>query len=1012
MANWTDHEESGDPASQSWRMSIAILAVAISLILAGPSLAKNHFGGSRSDSNDKEDTFRQKRVAESQKSDDEDQETGKKRKYRQSSDSEKSKEGLKRKDPVRQKETSNFKDKKPVGAESQNSAGMKKPHYRAENSIEPLSVAGKFDKQQALKDPRGAVRLHRDELEKALQKGDVQAQKNAHTALGQTYYFTGQYKKAAEHYAREAEIARRNGIPKEKGHSFHHLAGVWLTLANYRTARQYGQESLQAFSQAGDNEGIATAYNDLALVEKNRGRFQKAVENYQKALDSNKDKNHLRFYTLNSLADLYLTWGEYKKAVDSYKEALESAAAVKTPSVEGNTLINIARAYSEWGRKDEALSNALQGLQVLSKAGAPTESARKVIGDLYMDTGRLDQAESYVKSAGYESSLGRFYLLKSQYDNARTNYEGLRESAERDGNLEDSFTALAGLGRIAETLKDYRGAEDYYSKAVNVTEQMRSSLLLAERRNFFTAVINGFPRSEPSKGLVRVTLKQNKPEQSLYAGEMARSRAFADNLTERTDGHNFNVPNDILEKEEELTNRLAALMNGRDLIPKSADKERFDEINSDIKSLETDRNSFLQMLWVKYPAYASAKYPLPVTLQKSAIGPDEYVIIFDLLDEGLGVTLAKGKQIVDAYFVQMDLKALEDDVYRFRKPFEKVQLERFDVNLAEELYAKLLARSFSQIPEGAPVSVIPESFLALLPFEALVAKGEAHWQNGPWGPYPTGITYAADVHTLAYYQSLSAMTLVRTLATKRTNGNRLLVMADPVFAITDARLQQEHPAMRLAKHENDPNYRLMAAVEEETTGSLNLKRLIGTGDLAEDLRKLYGTNADVYLGLQSSKEVLMDSVAPKMGLYKYVVFATHGFAGNGIPGIMEPVLALTMVPPGTDGLLTASEVAGLKMNADVAALTACQTGLGIKLAGEGVISMGRAFQLAGAKSVIMSLWSVSEKSSMKLMVSFFENLMQGKSKVEALTAARAVLRQSGFGHPFFWSAFVLVGESK
>ena len=118
-----------------------------------------------------------------------------------------------------------------------------------------------------------------------------------------------------------------------------------------------------------------------------------------------------------------------------------------------------------------------------------------------------------------------------------------------------------------------------------------------------------------------------------------------------------------------------------------------------------------------------------------------------------------------------------------------------------------------------------------------------------------------------------------------------------------------------------------------------------------------------------------------------------------------------MVPHGTDGYLTMSEVAGMKMNADVAALTACQTGTGVKLAGEGIMSMGRAFQCAGAKSVVMSLWSVAEDSSVIMMEEFFKGLKTGKSKREAWTNARIEVRKAGFDHPFFWGAFILVGEA-
>jgi CHAT domain-containing protein len=143
-----------------------------------------------------------------------------------------------------------------------------------------------------------------------------------------------------------------------------------------------------------------------------------------------------------------------------------------------------------------------------------------------------------------------------------------------------------------------------------------------------------------------------------------------------------------------------------------------------------------------------------------------------------------------------------------------------------------------------------------------------------------------------------------------------------------------------------------------------------------------------------------------------VVFATHGYFGRDLPGIQEPVLVLTLLdqPKDQDGFLRLSEVMGLKINADIVALTACQTGLGRHISGEGTMGMGRAFQYAGAKSVLMSLWSVSETSSVKLVESFFKHLKEGKSKLEALRLARKEIRDAGYDHPFFWAPFILVGE--
>ncbi len=105
-----------------------------------------------------------------------------------------------------------------------------------------------------------------------------------------------------------------------------------------------------------------------------------------------------------------------------------------------------------------------------------------------------------------------------------------------------------------------------------------------------------------------------------------------------------------------------------------------------------------------------------------------------------------------------------------------------------------------------------------------------------------------------------------------------------------------------------------------------------------------------------------------------------------------------------------TEVLGLNINADIVALTACQTGLGKRTAGEGTMGMGRAFQYAGAKSVLMTLWSVPEVQSVNLVKSFFRNMKEGKSKSEALASAKGEIRKKGFDHPFFWAGFILVGE--
>jgi CHAT domain-containing protein len=379
------------------------------------------------------------------------------------------------------------------------------------------------------------------------------------------------------------------------------------------------------------------------------------------------------------------------------------------------------------------------------------------------------------------------------------------------------------------------------------------------------------------------------------------------------------------------------------------------------------------------------------------------------------IKLIRERKEAESFFKSWDSEDLVRDVLKFRAPFENRNLREFDIELAKSLYRKLVQAVLVDVPKGTPLIIIPDGILCLLPFEALVTSGQAKWsklegKNWPeqFTYYPEGVTYLGDMYPVSYYQSLSALTLVRKTRGREKPKDSLLVVADPVFNLNDQRAQLATPTA-LAQSEKDYNVRLMQAIED--SGSLKFRRLPETGDLAESLQNIYGSKCMALTGLEADKTAFLTRVAPGLSRYGNVVFATHGVVSNQTAGIMEPFLALTMVPHGVDGFLKMSDILSLKMNADVVALTACQTGLGKAQSGEGVVSMGRAFQYAGAKSVLMSLWEVEASSAVTLAANFFKYRTLGKTKIESLQKARQDIRDEGYKHPFFWSGFILVGET-
>jgi CHAT domain-containing protein len=198
---------------------------------------------------------------------------------------------------------------------------------------------------------------------------------------------------------------------------------------------------------------------------------------------------------------------------------------------------------------------------------------------------------------------------------------------------------------------------------------------------------------------------------------------------------------------------------------------------------------------------------------------------------------------------------------------------------------------------------------------------------------------------------------------------------------------------------------------EESSSPLELPQLSESRKEALQIASLFGQQKSALLLSDKAREEAVKN-SPDLSTARRIHFATHGLISERQPQLSGLVLTLDN-DPAEDGLLQMREIFNLKLNAELVVLSACETGLGKEMKGEGVIGLTRAFQYAGASNVVVSLWRVADRSTADLMIDFYRHMQSGLDKAQALRRAKLqMIESSPFSHPYYWAAFVMNGEAR
>jgi CHAT domain-containing protein len=297
------------------------------------------------------------------------------------------------------------------------------------------------------------------------------------------------------------------------------------------------------------------------------------------------------------------------------------------------------------------------------------------------------------------------------------------------------------------------------------------------------------------------------------------------------------------------------------------------------------------------------------------------------------------------------------------------------------LYRALIEPVQGDLSNVTHLIVSPDDALALIPFEALLTRD---LDAGSTSPGPG--SYLVERFSVSYAPSATVLASLRQPA----RANVVVALGDPMFGPDTSVTGTRGPA----------------------PGQVALAALPNTAAEVEALRTLSGSRRFVGLtGAEATRGRLLGlPELPEAGLLH---LATHGVADENEPGRSGLWLAASSAGGAgpAPGFLSVDDILGLRLHAELVTLSACETGLGRLERGEGVLGLTRAFLAAGARSVVVSLWRVNDRSTALLMEGFYRALLQrGLPREEALAESKRALLAAAETHsPYYWAPFVLVG---
>lgn len=767
-------------------------------------------------------------------------------------------------------------------------------------------------------------------------------------------------------------------------------------------------QAISLWMQIREPEKAALSYLLVGDSYKEKNLLREALHYYNRALEVKPISSQSRARGFNSMARVYQELYNFDLARTYYKKAIDQARLAKDISTQAEALIELATLHYQAGQLESARVYIEQAQQLNRRQRDDQREARlqHLTGQIAQEQGLMDKSREALNKAlaiyqqtGDEPqcvlvlvSLSSLYLSSGQnqtaldyaqqaFDIAESKAKRLMRKAEMQRLRNQRWRARLALARAQRALGQKDKAKTSYLYS---TSHIEAIWIAITASTSVGSSAFGEERQAAYRELVDLLIESGDAKEGFSQAELAKARALSATLNARRKNKSP-IPTKYDEAIRRLSQSIANLrtqLMSRKLLPgERAGIEK--QIEEDEVSLaEAQGNADMvrkdPAIWFR---------PLSADdIQKRLSRGKECLVEFLL-----------GEKQSFAWFISSDQlfvetlpgrKEIEGDVNKYLDAINaqpnSLFLERHIAeqrSLSAKLFVKLFGRLSERLPTDEKLIIVPDGILYHLPFDSLIRNQR----------------FLIEDEEITYLPSASLLELLTGSNSEYEGEDKMefLGFGDPFF--------EPNPRRRNSSNTNSLRQVLRAYDD------FHLTALPATRDEINEIAKLFDpSRSHIYLGKQNTEDAFKSELLRR---YKRIHLATHSIVDERNP-FRSSIVFNFDDDPQEDGFLDMSDIAGLDIDCDLVVLSACQTGRGQLLSGEGVIGFSRAFLCAGARSVVVSLWKVSDISTGQMMKNFYQQIVQGKENAAALREAKLQMIRSDkeAQHPYYWAPFILVGK--